>query len=152
MSEKQATIIAKCSGPPLTLLLRCQIAMVNMSPIVSNWTYDYLMKNGFLLNLTDLPPKICEPMIRSVNDKLLYVSVVLFGGISVVLAFLVAMIGGTLVQVLSVVGMANQITGSVLSAFGGPLTGLFLLGAIFPFANAKAISNWIGFLSHVSNR
>ncbi|KAL3847667.1 hypothetical protein ACJMK2_018567 [Sinanodonta woodiana] len=74
---------------------------------------------------------LVKPHVKPMSEKRATIiakcSVVLFGGISVLVAFLIAMIGGTLVQ----------ITGSVLSAVGGPLTGLFMLGAFFPFANAK---------------
>ncbi|KAK3589686.1 hypothetical protein CHS0354_015192 [Potamilus streckersoni] len=74
---------------------------------------------------------LVKPHVKPMSEKQATIiakcSVVLFGGISVLVAFLIAMIGGTL----------TQITGSVLSTIGGPLTGLFLLGAFFPFANVK---------------
>ncbi|KAL3847665.1 hypothetical protein ACJMK2_018565 [Sinanodonta woodiana] len=74
---------------------------------------------------------IIKPNVKPMSEKQATViakcSVVFFGGISVLVAFLIALIGGTLIQ----------ITSSVLSAFAGPLTGIFLLGAFFPFANAK---------------
>ncbi|KAL3847668.1 hypothetical protein ACJMK2_018568 [Sinanodonta woodiana] len=74
---------------------------------------------------------IVKPHVKPMSEKQATIiakcSVTLFGGISILIAFLISMIGGTLIQ----------ITSSVLSAFGGPLTGMFLLGAFFPFANAK---------------
>lgn len=55
------------------------------------------------------------------------VSVVIFGFLGCGVALLVSLIGGPL----------NQISGSLLSASGGPLTGLFLLGCFCPNANSK---------------
>ncbi|KAK7090456.1 hypothetical protein V1264_010250 [Littorina saxatilis] len=54
-------------------------------------------------------------------------SVVVFGLLGCGVALLVSLIGGPL----------TQITGSLLAAFGGPLTGLFLMGCFCPWTNAK---------------
>ncbi|ESO96133.1 hypothetical protein LOTGIDRAFT_160120 [Lottia gigantea] len=51
------------------------------------------------------------------------ISAVLASGIAIV----IGEIGGTMIQ----------ISGSVISAFSGPLTGLFLLGVLCPWANSK---------------
>ncbi|XP_076454438.1 sodium-coupled monocarboxylate transporter 1-like [Babylonia areolata] len=53
--------------------------------------------------------------------------VVLFGLCGCGVAILVSLVGGTL----------TQITASLLAAFNGPLTGLFLLGSFCPWANSK---------------
>ncbi|XP_059139448.1 sodium-coupled monocarboxylate transporter 1-like [Physella acuta] len=54
-------------------------------------------------------------------------SVLLFGIMACGIAILVSQIGGTL----------TQITGSLLSAFAGPLTGLFFLACFFPRVKAR---------------
>ncbi|KAK3095118.1 hypothetical protein FSP39_010525 [Pinctada imbricata] len=55
------------------------------------------------------------------------VSVVVYGLISMAASFLIAQIKGPM----------SQITSSVLSAFGGPMTGIFLLGIFCPWSEAK---------------
>ncbi|KAL5005290.1 hypothetical protein ScPMuIL_018746 [Solemya velum] len=68
-----------------------------------------------------------KPMSEMKATIIAKVSVIIFGIIAMGVAFGVALIGGTL----------TQIATSILSAFGGPLCGLFLLGAFCPWANAK---------------
>ncbi|KAK3095173.1 hypothetical protein FSP39_011031 [Pinctada imbricata] len=68
-----------------------------------------------------------KPMSEVKATIIAKVSVVVFGAIAVGIAFLVAQIGGTL----------TQITGTILSSFGGPLTGLFFAGCFCPWVNAK---------------
>ncbi|XP_067670312.1 sodium-coupled monocarboxylate transporter 1-like [Haliotis asinina] len=54
-------------------------------------------------------------------------SVVACGGVAVAISLLIAKVGGTL----------SQISFSLLAAFSGPATGLFLLGAMIPWANVQ---------------
>ncbi|XP_071086138.1 sodium-coupled monocarboxylate transporter 1-like [Haliotis cracherodii] len=54
-------------------------------------------------------------------------SVVACGGVCVAISLLIAKVGGTL----------SQISFSLLAAFSGPATGLFILGAIIPWANIQ---------------
>ncbi|KAK7477609.1 hypothetical protein BaRGS_00031157 [Batillaria attramentaria] len=74
---------------------------------------------------------IIKPRFRNMTELqgtiILKVSVIIFGIIGVGNALLVSMVGGPL----------TQVTTSLMSAFGGPLTGLFLLGCFFPCANKK---------------
>ncbi|XP_052784824.1 sodium-dependent multivitamin transporter-like [Mya arenaria] len=76
---------------------------------------------------TDLVKPHTKPMSEFKATVISKLSVVAFGGLAVFVAFMIALVGGTLVQ----------IAGSILSAFGGPLTGLFMLGIFCPWANAK---------------
>ncbi|KAK3095438.1 hypothetical protein FSP39_014685 [Pinctada imbricata] len=68
-----------------------------------------------------------KPMSEFRATIIVKVSVVIFGSISVGIAYLVAQIGGTL----------TQISGTILSSFGGALAGLFFAGCFLPWVNAK---------------
>ncbi|KAL5018098.1 hypothetical protein ScPMuIL_003820 [Solemya velum] len=68
-----------------------------------------------------------KPMSELKATFIAKLSVVFFGIVSMGVAFGVSLVGGTL----------NQISASVLAAFAGPLCGLFLLGSLCPWANAK---------------
>ncbi|RUS91210.1 hypothetical protein EGW08_001016 [Elysia chlorotica] len=79
--------------------------------------------------------------LRSVFDNkstvILKLLVVFFGAVACAVSFVVAEIGGTLIQ----------IGGTLISAFSGPLTGIFFLGCFVPRSNAKVrpklnIHNW----------
>ncbi|XP_067668239.1 uncharacterized protein [Haliotis asinina] len=74
---------------------------------------------------------ILKPRLPNVSDLtatvIAKVSVVVFGALSCAVAILISLIGGTL----------TQITSTVLSAFNGPLCGLFILASLCPWANAK---------------
>ncbi|XP_071086332.1 sodium-coupled monocarboxylate transporter 1-like [Haliotis cracherodii] len=74
---------------------------------------------------------ILKPRLPNISELtatvIAKVSVVLFGILSCGVALLISLIGGTL----------TQITTTVLSAFNGPLCGLFILASLCPWANAK---------------
>ncbi|KAK7477614.1 hypothetical protein BaRGS_00031162 [Batillaria attramentaria] len=74
---------------------------------------------------------IVKPRIGEISELkatiIAKVSVVVFGLIGCGIALLVSIIGGPM----------TQIAASLLGAFAGPLTGLFLLGCFSPWANAK---------------
>ncbi|XP_035825117.1 sodium-coupled monocarboxylate transporter 1 [Aplysia californica] len=74
---------------------------------------------------------IVHPLVGDISEVkatiIAKVSVVVFGASSSAVAVLVSLIGGPL----------TQITGSLLAAFAGPLSGIFMLGCFFPRANAK---------------
>ncbi|XP_060588532.1 sodium-dependent multivitamin transporter-like, partial [Ruditapes philippinarum] len=76
---------------------------------------------------TDLIKPHVKPMSEFRATLISKLSVFVFGGLAVFVAFMIALVGGTLVQ----------ITGSILSAFGAPLSGLFMFGAFCPWGNAK---------------
>lgn len=88
---------------------------------------------------TDLVKPHVKPMSEFKATVLSKLSVVVFGGLAVFVAFMIALIGGTLIQ----------ITGSLLSAFGGPLSGLFMFGAFCPWGNSKG-AFWGTILSAVT--
>ncbi|XP_064595749.1 sodium-coupled monocarboxylate transporter 2-like [Liolophura sinensis] len=74
--------------------------------------------------------KPCFPKVSELTATLITKSTVLFlGCLAIGIAFLVMQIGGPL----------NQISGTILGSMGGPLTGLFVLGALFPSATAKVV-------------
>lgn len=79
------------------------------------------------LLLTDIIRPRCKPMSDIKATTIAKLSVIGFGVFSVAIAFLVSMIGGTL----------TQIAGTIVSAFSGPLEGLFFLACFVPYANAK---------------
>ncbi|XP_069104824.1 sodium-coupled monocarboxylate transporter 1-like [Argopecten irradians] len=96
-----------------------------------------------------------KPMSQFKATVIAKLAVVFFGCLAVGVAFLISYVGGNLVQ----------ITGTLLAAFSGPLSGLFLLGCFVPFANAKGaimstgisigLTAWIAagqFLTRVSRR
>ncbi|XP_046559482.1 sodium-coupled monocarboxylate transporter 1-like isoform X2 [Haliotis rubra] len=74
---------------------------------------------------------VLKPRLPNVSDftatVIAKVSVVAFGFLSCGVAILISFIGGTL----------TQIATSVLSAFNGPLCGLFIIASLCPWANAK---------------
>ncbi|KAJ8310435.1 hypothetical protein KUTeg_012300 [Tegillarca granosa] len=74
---------------------------------------------------------LIKPHIKPISDTkatiIAKVSVIGFGCFAIAIAFLVSTIGGTL----------TQISGTIISAFSGPLTGLFFLGCFVPYANSK---------------
>ncbi|XP_048246724.1 sodium-coupled monocarboxylate transporter 1-like isoform X1 [Haliotis rufescens] len=74
---------------------------------------------------------ILKPRLPNVSDVtatvIAKVSVVVFGLLACGVAILISLIGGTL----------TQIATTILSAFNGPLCGLFLLASLCPWANAK---------------
>ncbi|KAL4220041.1 Sodium-dependent multivitamin transporter [Mactra antiquata] len=76
---------------------------------------------------TDIVKPHTKPMSEFKSTVLSKLSVVFFGALAVFIAFMIALVGGTLIQ----------IAGSLLSAFGGPLTGLFMFGAFCPWGNSK---------------
>ncbi|KAH3807555.1 hypothetical protein DPMN_135900 [Dreissena polymorpha] len=76
---------------------------------------------------TDLVKPFTKPMTEFRATVISKIAVVVVGGVSIFVAFMIAMIGGTLIQ----------IAGTMAAAFGGPLTGMFLLGAFCPWANSK---------------
>ncbi|KAK3782992.1 hypothetical protein RRG08_058051 [Elysia crispata] len=91
---------------------------------------------------------VVHPMVGEISENkstvILKVLVVIFGCIACGVSFMVAEIGGTL----------TQIGGTLISAFSGPLTGIFFLGCFVPRSNAKgaivgglvamAVCIWIG--------
>ncbi|CAC5405547.1 SLC5A6 [Mytilus coruscus] len=85
----------------------------------------------------DLVKPHTKPMSELKGTIISKVAVVVFGIVAVCVALLVSIIGGTL----------TQITGTILSAIGFPLTGLFLLGCFCPWANAKGA--FIGTISGI---
>ncbi|XP_050403134.1 sodium-dependent multivitamin transporter [Patella vulgata] len=101
--------------------------------------------------LQDIVKKIVKNDISEMKGTVIAkLSVVVSGILACGVAMLIAQIGGTLIQ----------ITGTVLSAFGGPLSGLFLLSSLFPWANKKgalvgtlvslALCTWLGMGSSFS--
>ncbi|XP_033759613.1 uncharacterized protein LOC117341863 [Pecten maximus] len=102
---------------------------------------------------TDIIKPHTKPMSQATIIAKL--AVVFFGVLAVGVAFLISYVGGNLVQIAS----------TLLAAFSGPLSGLFLLGCFVPFANAKGailstvlsigLTAWIAagqFLTKVSRR
>ncbi|XP_071165366.1 sodium-coupled monocarboxylate transporter 1-like [Mytilus edulis] len=85
----------------------------------------------------DLIKPHTKPMSELKGTIISKVAVIVFGVVAVCVALLVSLIGGTL----------TQITGTILAAVGGPLTGLFLLGCFCPWANAKGA--FIGTISGI---
>ncbi|KAJ8310925.1 hypothetical protein KUTeg_012790 [Tegillarca granosa] len=79
------------------------------------------------LLLTDIIRLHCKPMSDIKATIIAKISVIGFGVLIVAIAFLVSMIGGTLTQIAS----------TIVSAFSGPLEGLFLLACFVPYSNAK---------------
>ncbi|XP_060082496.1 sodium-coupled monocarboxylate transporter 1-like [Ylistrum balloti] len=76
---------------------------------------------------TDIIQPHTKPMSQLKATIIAKLAVVFFGCLAVCVAFMISYVGGNLVQ----------IAGTLLAAFGGPLSGLFLLGCFVPFANAK---------------
>ncbi|XP_061171731.1 sodium-dependent multivitamin transporter-like [Saccostrea echinata] len=68
-----------------------------------------------------------KPMSEFKATVIAKISVVIFGSLAIIVAFLVSTIGGTLIQ----------ITGTILSTIGGPLTGVYLVGCFCPWINSK---------------
>lgn len=68
-----------------------------------------------------------KPMSEFKATVIAKMSVVCLGCLTIAVAFMVSTIGGTLVQ----------ITGTVLSTIGSPLSGLYLLGCFCPWVNSK---------------
>nr|XP_022341925.1 sodium-coupled monocarboxylate transporter 1-like [Crassostrea virginica] len=68
-----------------------------------------------------------KPMSEFKATLIAKLSVVIFGCLAIAVAFMVSTIGGTLVQ----------ITGTILSTIGSPLSGLYLIGCFCPWINSK---------------
>uniref|UniRef100_A0A0B6ZWN2 Sodium-coupled monocarboxylate transporter 1 n=1 Tax=Arion vulgaris TaxID=1028688 RepID=A0A0B6ZWN2_9EUPU len=76
----------------------------------------------------DIVQPILGPNVSETKATIIAkLAVFVFGAIACGIAVLVSLIGGTL----------TQIAGSLISAFAGPLTGIFFLGCFFPRSNAK---------------
>ncbi|XP_077195305.1 sodium-coupled monocarboxylate transporter 1-like [Paroedura picta] len=94
---------------------------------------------------------IVKPRFRTLTDaQLSAISMgmnILFGGVCLIMAGLASLMGGLLQAALSIFGIV-----------GGPLLGIFSLGILFPFGNAKgafsglicgfAVGMWVGIGSH----
>lgn len=74
---------------------------------------------------TDLVRPHVKPISEFKATVISKLAVVAFGGLAIFMAFMISLVGGTLIQ----------IAGSVLSSFGGPLAGLFLFAAFCPWGN-----------------
>ncbi|XP_060595853.1 sodium-dependent multivitamin transporter-like [Ruditapes philippinarum] len=80
-----------------------------------------------VLVLEDLIKPFTQPMSEFRATLIAKATVVCFGIVAVVIAFLTSLIGGTLVQ----------IAVSILASFHGPLAGMFMFGAFCPWASSK---------------
>ncbi|KAK7501550.1 hypothetical protein BaRGS_00007354, partial [Batillaria attramentaria] len=82
-------------------------------------------------------PYCCPNLSDSTTTIWTRITVVMFGGITMILAYLVSQLDGVLQVAISVHGILN-----------GPLFGLFLLGMFFPWANS--VGAFVGCLSSVA--